>query len=54
MTPEPHAKTEPPSKARLIEQIKGLVALGYGYEDIAILLELPKSQVRPFVIGGPL
>ncbi len=51
MRPEPATKTEPPSKARLIEMIHVLVRDGYGYEDIAILLDLPKQQVRPFVIG---
>lgn len=48
--PEPNSKPKQLTAFERIRVIRELARDGYGYEDIAILVGLPKATVRPFVI----
>jgi orotate phosphoribosyltransferase-like protein len=42
----------PPKPKSLMERIKELEERGWGYEDIAVELEIPKAHIRPYIIRG--
>ena len=41
----------PSALPSILAMIRMLARQGYGYEDIALKINLPRDWVRPFVIG---
>jgi transposase-like protein len=41
--------TSPATKPSLIDQVKQMVRDGYGYEDVAVVLKIPRSTAYWYV-----